>query len=138
MAEINAYLMFRGNCREAMEFYHNCLGGELSIQSVGDSPMGEQAPPEAKNKIMHAQLKGDGWRFFGSDMMDDSPATQSNTVSVCMVGANIDEIKPAFDKLSQGGKVTHDLKKEFFGTYGDLVDKYGFIWMFQADSPAQS
>jgi len=27
--------------------------------------------------------------------------------------------------------VTHALKEEFFGTYGDLVDKYGFSWMFQ-------
>jgi uncharacterized glyoxalase superfamily protein PhnB len=41
------------------------------------------------------------------------------------------EIRSFFASLSAGGQVTHDLKEEFFGTYGDLNDKYGIGWMFQ-------
>ena len=39
MAQLNAYLRFNGKCREAMTFYQACLGGELTIQTVGESPM---------------------------------------------------------------------------------------------------
>ncbi len=28
MATLSAYLMFNGNCKEAMEFYKSCLGGK--------------------------------------------------------------------------------------------------------------
>ena len=31
MKEINAYLIFNGNCREAMTFYQKCLGAELQL-----------------------------------------------------------------------------------------------------------
>ena len=57
MAQLNAYLHFSGDCREAMNFYKACLGGELNLMVVGDSPMAAQMPPGAKNNIMHALLK---------------------------------------------------------------------------------
>jgi hypothetical protein len=37
--QINPYLKFNGNCREAMTFYKNCLGGELTLNTVAGSPM---------------------------------------------------------------------------------------------------
>jgi PhnB protein len=48
MTQLNAYLHFNGNCREAMTFYQACLGGELKMQAVGESPMAGQMPPERK------------------------------------------------------------------------------------------
>ena len=53
MAQLNPYLTFNGNCRQAMEFYKACLGGELSLTTVGDSPMKDQMPAEAQNAVMH-------------------------------------------------------------------------------------
>jgi PhnB protein len=34
MTEINPYLNFNGSCREAMNFYKECLGGELTLMAV--------------------------------------------------------------------------------------------------------
>jgi PhnB protein len=31
MKSANTYLNFDGNCRDAMEFYARCLGGELNL-----------------------------------------------------------------------------------------------------------
>ncbi len=135
MAQIVAYLGFNGNCKEAMEFYKDCLGGELTFNMLADSPTAAQMPPEAQNGVMHADLSGEGWRLFGSDMMGPESLKQSSAVQICLVGKNAEEIKSAFAKLSMGGQVGHELKEESFGTYGDLVDKYGFRWMFQADAP---
>ena len=47
MAQLNPYLNFPGNCRLAMEFYRECLGGELFLQTVGEMPeMAVQMPPD--------------------------------------------------------------------------------------------
>lgn len=39
MTQINAHLIFSGNYREAMNFYKSCLGGELTLQTIGESPL---------------------------------------------------------------------------------------------------
>jgi PhnB protein len=57
MAQMNAYLHFNGNCREAMTFYKECLGGELNMQAVGESPMAAQMPPQIHTNILHASLE---------------------------------------------------------------------------------
>jgi len=38
VANLNPYLNFDNNCREAMNFYKDCLGGELFFQTVGEMP----------------------------------------------------------------------------------------------------
>lgn len=48
MTQINAYIGFNGVCREAMNFYKDCLGGDLMIQTIGESPMAAQFPPSMK------------------------------------------------------------------------------------------
>ena len=131
MANLNAYLTFNGKCKEAMEFYKECLGGELQIMMMGESPMASTLPPEAKNNVMHSLLASGNIRLMASDMMQSTETIQGNTVSLCIVGEDKGEIEKIFSKLSEGGKIGNPLKEEFFGTYGDLTDKYGFRWMFQ-------
>jgi PhnB protein len=133
MAQLNSYLTFNGNCREAMEFYRDCLGGELSIMAVGDSPMASQMLDQ-KDQVMHSMLKNDGMVLMASDMIMPGELIQGNTVTLCIIGGNAEELKTFFTKLSEGGKVGHELKEEFFGTFGELTDKFGINWMFQADN----
>ncbi len=52
MTQINAYLNFNGNCRDAMNFYKECLGGELALQAVEGSPIEAQCPPAIKNQVL--------------------------------------------------------------------------------------
>ena len=46
MLRATPFLLFDGNCAEAMTFYHKCLGGELTLTKLGDSPMKNKLPPE--------------------------------------------------------------------------------------------
>ena len=134
MAQLNAYLVFNGNCREAMQFYKGCLGGELNSMTVGNSPMAATMPAGMRDKIMHSLLTSGSIRLMASDMIDmigEEGYKHGNTVSLCLVCQSKEEIQTLFSKLSQGGQIKHPLKEEFFGTYGDLTDKYGFSWMFQ-------
>ena len=131
MAQLTAYIGLNGQCREAMEFYKKCLGGELQIMTFGDSPMGKDMSPEMRNRIMHSALIKKDLLLMASDMSYDEGYKPGNNVSLCLVCSSEDEIQTLFKNLSEGGHVRHSLKKEFFGTYGDLTDKYGFNWMFQ-------
>jgi PhnB protein len=135
MTQINPYLHFDGNCREAMTFYKECLGGELVVQSVGESPMAGQMSAGEQKKILHAQLKIDGATLMASDMTGPGGLKKGNEISLTIVCSSKAEIESFFSKMSAGGKVTHPLKEEFFGWYGDLTDKYGINWMFNCETP---
>ncbi len=134
MAQLNPYLMFDGNCREAMEFYRTCLGGELSIMTVGQSPMKDDVPPEVHNQVLHSMLQKDNMVFMASDKVMPGPYIQGNTVTLCINGGSLEELRPLFTQLSAGGTMGHELKAEFFGIYGDFVDKFGMNWVFQTDN----
>ena len=131
MAQLNAYLVFPGNCREGMDFYKRCLGGELTLMTIGDSPMTAQMPAEMHGKIMHSALTSGKMVLMASDNVGEEEYRPGNNIYLCLVCESKEEIETLFSKLSQGGRVRNPLKKEFFGTYGDLTDRYGFNWMFQ-------
>ncbi len=130
---LDTYLTFDGNCKAAMSFYRECLGGELKVQLVGDSPMASQMPDQG-DKVMHSELKSEDFRIMASDMMGPGGIKRGNAMSLCINGVDAGELKRLFTALSKGGTVKTQLKEEFFGTYGDLVDKFGVAWMFQSDA----
>jgi len=130
MAQVSPYLKFNGNCRQALESYKEIFGGQLSLQAIGDSPAAGQFPPAMNNRILHGSLAADGVTIFGTDVAGPNLA-QGNNLFLCLVCKSKEEIETLFSRLSQGGKVTTPLRQEFFGTYGDLVDKFGINWMFQ-------
>lgn len=138
MKQLNPYLLFEGNCKEAMEFYKENLGVELILQTVGESPMAAQMP-DAKDKVMHAELKNDGQTLlYASDMMDAGKSNPGNTVELCLNCSSEEEILSLFAKMSAGGKVVHPLKKEFWGdTFGQFVDKFGVRWMMNYGVPKE-
>jgi PhnB protein len=136
MTQLVAYLTFNGRCRDAMTFYQQCLGGELKMQTVGESPIAGQMPPEMKGHIMHASLTNGPLALMASDMVGPGATVNGNTVSLLLNCSSDTEIRTFFAKLSQGGKVGHALKEEFWGsTFGDLTDKFGFRWMLNFDKP---
>ncbi|HZI68629.1 MAG: VOC family protein [Ginsengibacter sp.] len=131
MSTINSYLRFNGNCKEAMAFYKNCLGGELNMQKVGESPMAGNMPQQMQDKIMHASLKTDGFTIMASDLCDESGVIKGNNVSLLLDCDSEEQVRGTYEKLSEGGKKTHPLEKTFWNAlFGDLTDKYGINWMF--------
>ena len=129
MAQLNPYVIFDGNCREAMSFYQDCLGGELSVQTVAESPMAAQTPPEMQDRILHSMLRNDHLVLMASDMFGQEGVVRGNDVQLCLVCTSKDEIETLFAKLAAEGKVGHPLNEEFFGTFGDLTDRFGVRWM---------
>ncbi len=139
MTQINAYINFNGNCREAMNFYKECLGGELALQTVEGSPIEAQCPAAMKHQILHASLMNDGLILMGSDMQGPEGFIKGNTIALSLNCSSEEEINTFFSKLSQDGKITHALTEQFWGaTFGVLTDKFGIRWMLNYDKNQKS
>ena len=124
------YLFFKGNCREAMEFYKDAFGGKLTVQTMAESGPEMQMPEMKSTDVMHARLVGPVML-----MASDSPkaSAKSAKIELAINGPSADEteMRTMFDKLAEGGEVTMKLEKMPWGDiYGQLTDKYGIQWMF--------
>jgi PhnB protein len=138
MARLNPYLSFNNNCREAMTFYNDCLGGELALQKVSEMPsMASQMPPEFGDRILHSVLTSGDIVIMASDLNREQP-NEGNTVHLCINCDSDEQLNTFFSKLSAGGKVTEPIANMPWGaTYGALTDKYGKHWVFNFQNPSQ-
>lgn len=137
MLQTTPFLLFDGNCAEAMTFYHNCLGGELTLTKLGDTPMKDMFPKEKWNRLINAYLKNGAIDISATDWMA-SPAyepKQGDTCAIFVIGTDYEELKAVFDKLAEGADKERfqDLHNLPFGTYGQFYDKYGVGWKFKGD-----
>jgi len=139
MAQITAYLTFNGNCREAMAFYKDCLGGELFLQTVGSSPMADKMPLHMKESILHSTLRHDGLVIMASDMCSDKGVVKGTNVTLCLNGTSEEEARQRYHQLSTGGEATHPLEHTFWGAlFGELTDPFGIQWMINVESTLPS
>jgi len=135
MTTLSSYLLFEGNCRQAMEFYRSCLGGELILALVKDTPAKEQMPESQHDKVLNARLRGSHVDISASDWLrPDQTRIRGNTACLYLSGGTFQELKSLFEKLSEGGETTDPLSQQFFGTYGALNDQFGVRWMFHTSS----
>lgn len=134
MIKQSIYILFDGNAKAAMEFYQSCLGGQLQLTSVGDSPLKNMMPESFHRKTLNGRLQSDWVDISTSDWLrpDETPI-RGNMNCLYISGGTVEETQKLFDKLSVGANVTDTLKVEPFGTYGALNDKFEVRWMFHAD-----
>ncbi len=138
MTAINTYLTFNGNCREAMTFYKECLGGQLSMQTIGESPMSDKMPQQMKDCILHATLTSGSAVLMASDMVADAGLMKGNSVSLVLQCTSEEEIRNSYTTLSTGGHATHPIEVTFWGAlFGGLTDKYGSHWLLNFEQAKQ-
>jgi PhnB protein len=129
MAHVNPYLIFQGNCREAMNFYKHCLGGKLDIKTIGEADFADQVPL-SKDAVLHSSLEANNLTLMGSDMSWPD-FSNGNGYHISLNCESEKEINTLFEKLSDGGKVTLPLGQMPWGAmHGQLVDKFGKSWFF--------
>lgn len=134
---VYAYINFDGNCSEAVEFYRQVFGTAApEIMTYGDAPPNPEfpIPDEHKHLVMHTGLDIFGTTVMFSDLLPGEPFVKGNNISLVILMKNIDDIKPLFDNLKEGGSVEMELQETFFSKcYGSLKDKFGIIWQIMHD-----
>jgi PhnB protein len=137
MIKTTPFLLFDGNCAEAMTFYHHCLGGELTITKLKDSPMKDTMTQDKWERIINAHLKSGNIEISATDWMAAPQyiPKYGDIFAIFVLGEGYDELKEVFDKLSEGHREDRfmDLHQLPIGTYGQFFDKYGYHWIFKGD-----
>lgn len=126
---LSTHLSFKGNTRQAMEFYKSVFGGELRISTFKEFHASED--PSEDDKIMHAELEiRKGLILMGADTPNRMNYQVPAGFGLALSGDNEKEMTGYFNKLSSGGSVTMPLAKAPWGdTFGMCSDQFGITWM---------
>ncbi len=121
------YLYFKGACEGALTFYAACgLGKVADLRRYAGSPMEGRDDGAWRDKVIHSLFEGDGIRFYASDGPDSEPMKGA---ALMIELDNADVGAQLFDRMSEGGRVTVPLKKQFWGdVYGNFTDRFGVQW----------
>ena len=123
---LNAYLFFPGNAEQAIAFYQQVFGGQVSITRVGD--VDPTAEPEQRNLVINALLTGGDVTLRASDR-EDTSLDQQARVELSLIGTDDARLRELFDGLAKDGTVRTKLERQFWGdTFGAVTDKYGIGW----------
>ena len=134
MVGVSPYIAFKGNCREAIEFYKSALDAQvLFSQTYGKSPMADMG---GADQIMHCTIKiGDSTVMMCDDARPDAAPAGGN-ISLAIGLNDAGRAKQMFDNLAQGGAVIMPLEKTFWAeAFGMVNDKFGVKWMVNCDQP---
>ena len=133
MLQTTPFLLFDGDCAEAMTFYHKCFGGELTLTKLANTPMKSMFPQEKHNRIINAHIKNGAIDISATDWMA-APQYEPilGEMYAVFVTGSYDEVKTIFDRLAVGAEKDRfqELHQMPFGMYGQMYDKFHRHWIF--------
>ena len=124
------HLNFRGNAKEALEFYHSVFGGQLT--AVTNEQAYSAEIPEEAQQIKFGQVIGDtGFQIMAYDVPSSVSYDQGDkALFVSVRGDSADEITELWGKLAEGSTILSDLAPSPFSpAYGMLKDTFGVTWV---------
>lgn len=132
--QLNPYLQFEDQAREAITFYREVFGGELTMQTYAEGGM--SADPANDERIMHAQLvTSHGLVLMASDVPDGVPYQPGSAISISLSGDDEPTLRGFYDGLANGGTVIEPLQQAPWGDhFGACVDRFGTSWMVNIGS----
>jgi len=120
-----------------MEFYQQCLGGELRLQTLEDSPKADRFPEHFKKYVVRASLKKDHMLLLATDMIDQE-LIRGNSMSILLDVPDPKRMETYYERLKQGSVKEHPLEGTHWGDlFGGLLDKFGNQWLFQCKDPSK-
>ena len=124
---VSPYINFQGKAREAMERYHQLLGGTLDLRASNEQ--GDSTPANPGERITHARLEAEGVRIIATDGHPDYPATAGENLALALGGTDKDRLTSIFTALADGGRIKMPLTEQPGGiAVGWLTDKFGINW----------
>jgi PhnB protein len=114
-----------------MIYYRACFGGDLTLQTIAETPMAAQCPAGMQEHIMHSELRNNDFVIMATDMVGQGGFVKGTDMAISLNFDNEDEARKCFEKLSTGGEVIDGLKESSWGSlFGVVKDKFDKVWMF--------
>lgn len=131
--QLNTHLVFNGQCREALGFYADVLGGEVeAMLPFAGTPAADEVPESFRDRIIHGAVNIRGRRLMGADMTGECYTRPAGT----RIQLEYDDIASAervFNQLAEGGTVDMPFAETFWAErFGMLTDRYGIGWMINS------
>ncbi|PWH07699.1 VOC family protein [Brachybacterium endophyticum] len=125
MSAPTPYLFFPGTAREALEFYREVFGGELSVSTAAEMER-EDLPADA---VAHAQLDGPV-QLYASDSANERPLRLEGLMFALLGTADPTTLRTWFAHLAAEGEVVDDLQRRPWGASdGQVRDRFGVLWL---------
>lgn len=139
-----AHLNFRGDAREALEFYRSVFGGHLTLVTYGDFGMPEELPDAGK--VVWGQVTADnGFRVMAYDVpghaeaVAEAPGATRRENGMTLTGRpffmsvrgeTAEEVGALWTKLADGATVVEDYgPAQWAPAFGMLTDRFGVTWI---------
>ena len=130
--QLELFINFDGNCREAVEFYAKVFKSEVkNLMTYGQAPPDPNYPVSESDvdKVMYADVRIGGITVMFMDMPSGSPLVTGNNITPTLSVDNQEEVERIFNELKEDGEVYMELQKTFFSElFGMAKDKFGVIW----------
>ncbi len=139
-----AHLNFRGQARDALEFYRSVFGGQITVVTYGDFGMPAEVPG-AKNVVFGEVVAENGFRVMAYDVpgADEPVPTGEPTTRrengttitrepffLSVRGESADEVAPVWERLAVGAKVIEEFgPAQWSPGFGMLADRFGVTWI---------
>ena len=133
-SRLNPYLNFNGNARQALEFYRDVFGGELTLSTFADLGAADGADADL---IMHGQLETSaGYTLMAADVPAQMEYQPPAGFGVSLSGDDGDPLHSYWEKLSASGTTTMPLQKQVWGDeFGMCTDQFGISWLVNISQP---
>ena len=126
--KLDVYLNYKGNCREAFQFYEKYLGGKIIMMSTfNEMPDSSNIPEERKNDILHARIEIGNTILMGADIPHAEPM---RSAYLSLRVSSDEEANRIYNLLSEGGEIFMKMEQTFYASrFAMLRDKFGTNWM---------
>lgn len=141
--QTTSHLNFRGDAREALEFYRSVFGGHLVVNTYADFGMPADLP--GADKVVFGLVAAEnGFRVMGYDIPGESAGsvagggatrrengtTITDQAVFVSIGADtLDELQGYWDALAVGATIVEPLAASAWSAgFGMLTDRFGVTW----------
>lgn len=147
--QTTTHLNFRGDAREALEFYQSVFGGHVMINTYADFGMPAEIPG-ADRVVFGLVAAPNGFRVMGYDVPGEtapgvvgggSTGRENNTtitdqaLFVSIGSDTLGELQEYWNALADGGSLVEPLAASAWSSgFGMLTDRFGVTWSFSVNA----
>ncbi len=141
--QTTTHLNFRGDARQALEFYQSVFGGHLVINTYADFGMPAEIP--GSDKIVFGLLAADnGFRIMGYDIpgrteggitgggstrRENNATVTDQALFVSISSPTLDELQGYWDGLAMDATIVEPFAVSAWSAgFGMLTDRFGVTW----------
>ncbi|MBV9343612.1 MAG: VOC family protein [Gammaproteobacteria bacterium] len=128
------HLHFKGNAREAFDYYARALNGRVTLAlTYAESPMATHVPAAMHNQLMHVRLEHGEQVLLGCDASPEH-YTPTGGFSITVLVDAPQEAERVFRALADGGSVGMPFGPTFWSQgFGMCTDRFGIPWMVNCE-----